>query len=1394
MKTMKFLLAALLVCLATVAQSATYYGFKIGGISVTSDNFNNVRSDHMSALNQNVNGGDYLVTYNPDTKIVVLYNVNIERTGSGNRAILNESCEGLTVVLRRGNHLEARDASPVRLETSTTIIGDEVDGYKFATIKGGSEGGMTIANGATVTIRNIDLDVYADHSYCINGVANSSTNPNDWATLIIENCKFRAETDMVSNNWAICNLKHLTVNNSFVNIYGWEAIHNLQSFTKGPKMCTMDGGSQRVYFYAPDMNFSFTPDATSPTNVIRIQMKMSDETGIAIDETNFPDPKFRAVILNDYDDNGDDLLSEREINQTKRITIKSGKGVTNMKGLEYFTLLEKLECSGNELTSLDLSPFIQLRYLTCNNCGLTSLDVSHNPFIIEIWCQSNNLTTLDLSANDMLTHVDFADNHIRGAGMDSLVYSLNRWFVAHFYDAGLRVKLSKDSDTENEMTQEQVLLAKSKGWTSYYWGVAEGATKYSWIEYEGVISSTPPGIVIDAEHFPDAAFRAEVASDVVDLDQNGVLSEYELRRRSVLNVHGKNIASLQGIEHFTELQRLNCYDNNLRELDLSHSSGIRQVYLYGNNICGEAMDRLIASLPSRPSSELGFLYVVCDGRSPDNTMTNLQVAAAIEKGWKAMKSADNGEMWTPYSGEDVGFLIDEQHFPDEKLRTLIQDETIDRNKDGYLSVWEREQVLRMNYEGEGIKSAKGIEYFPNLTWLYLGNNELEELDLHRNQQLEEVSCSNNKLTSWSFSYQQNRSLKRLYCYDNQFTQLDFSNNPALIKLMIYGNNIRGEAMTVLVNSLPECQYGEFTVYNDEPDEGNYITYSQMVTVREKGWKIYDRHSYTGTDVPIEPSSLGVGIDEYNFPDIVFRDYVKQFDTNPDGALSEEELSAVTTMNAIGNVADLTGIENFTALKRLEVQNQQLTKLDVSKLTELETLWCDGNQLNKLDLTNNTKLIHLQCTNNQLTELDLANNTTLVDLGCENNLLNQLDVANNTALVTLSCSNNQLKSLNVAQNEALIDLRCDHNQLTTLDLSTNVNLEYIECRDNQLTSILTAPGTPKISMNCWNNHLKGRTMTDVVNHLPTVESGAIYFRSLDDIEDNEMTSAQVNIATGKGWKIWQDWYYDRYTDYWGNDVTLAINETNFPDTNFRNFVRGSNIDKDGDGYLSDEEQQAVKTIDVSGCYISDLTGIQYFTNLEELNCSYNQIESLNLQQNTKLKILNCSNNQLTRLVQGNEGLEEVNCSNNQIAELMLYASTLRSVDCYNNKLTSYTSYFLADLPDLSSLPEDQRGELYFRCDFGDVNEITTQLVQFAKQRGWTVYATTGNHWYEYEGSHIKGDANGDGVVNIADAIAVVNYILNDGTVTGNFYFNAADMNNDYLITIADVVAIVGMCID
>lgn len=55
--------------------------------------------------------------------------------------------------------------------------------------------------------------------------------------------------------------------------------------------------------------------------------------------------------------------------------------------------------------------------------------------------------------------------------------------------------------------------------------------------------------------------------------------------------------------------------------------------------------------------------------------------------------------------------------------------------------------------------------------------------------------------------------------------------------------------------------------------------------------------------------------------------------------------------------------------------------------------------------------------------------------------------------------------------------------------------------------------------------------------------------------------------------------------------------------------------------------------------------------------------------------------------------------------------------------------------------------------------------------------------------ISGDANGDGVVDVADVVAVVNYIL--GKASGNFNEAAANINGDEEIDVADVVGIVNI---
>ena len=72
------------------------------------------------------------------------------------------------------------------------------------------------------------------------------------------------------------------------------------------------------------------------------------------------------------------------------------------------------------------------------------------------------------------------------------------------------------------------------------------------------------------------------------------------------------------------------------------------------------------------------------------------------------------------------------------------------------------------------------------------------------------------------------------------------------------------------------------------------------------------------------------------------------------------------------------------------------------------------------------------------------------------------------------------------------------------------------------------------------------------------------------------------------------------------------------------------DQNDNGYLSYAERMAVHRCFCSGQEISDLTGIEYFTALTELDCMGNQLTVLDLSQNTNLTKLYCYDNQLTEL--------------------------------------------------------------------------------------------------------------------------------------------------------------------
>ncbi len=223
----------------------------------------------------------------------------------------------------------------------------------------------------------------------------------------------------------------------------------------------------------------------------------------------------------------------------------------------------------------------------------------------------------------------------------------------------------------------------------------------------------------------------------------------------------------------------------------------------------------------------------------------------------------------------------------------------------------------------------------------------------------------------------------------------------------------------------------------------------------------------------------VAIDENNFPDATFREYVSnQFDTNHDAVLSESEIAAVETIDLSypnrtrrenGPLAKLDGIEYFDNLKSLKFDNNKVSALDVSKNTKLEYLSFENNRVEKINLAQNTLLETLICSQNSISSLDLGKNKALTYIYCSNNDLKKLDLSNNSLLTTLICNDCALlASINVSKNASLTGLYCASCSLSSLDVSGNKALEELNCSDNKLTDLNIKNNTKLYDLICGKN--------------------------------------------------------------------------------------------------------------------------------------------------------------------------------------------------------------------------------------------------------------------------------------------------------------------------------------
>ena len=473
--------------------------------------------------------------------------------------------------------------------------------------------------------------------------------------------------------------------------------------------------------------------------------------------------------------------------------------------------------------------------------------------------------------------------------------------------------------------------------------------------------------------------------------------------------------------------------------------------------------------------------------------------------------------------------INETTFPDERFRNWVLAQ--DYGQDGVLTEAEIAGVTEIRiYWYNNIVDLKGIEYFTELTRLFCEGNQLTSLDVSQNTALTELRCGGNQLTS-----------------------LDVSKNTALTGLNCSGNQINETEMGKLVESLP-ANNGKLYVKNlNSSNEQNVITTTQVAAAKAKGWTVYAFDSSVGDYgdyVEYDGDAAGIPINSTTFPDENFRNWVLAQDYGQDGVLTDAEIAGVTVIGVFGyNIADLKGIEYFTALTGLFCGGNQLTSLNVSQNAALAHLDCNYNLLTSLDVSKNTALTELECYSNQLTSLDVSKNTALTGLYCYNNQLTSFDVSKNTALTRLHCFNNQLTSLDVSKNTALTQLSCDSNQLTSLDLSQNTALGELWCDDNQLTSLDVSKNTALTYLACSNNQINETEMGNLVESLPA-NNGVFYVKRLNYAgEQNVITTGQVAAAKAKGWKVYA-WDsnagdYGQLVEYDGDEPTMEpINTADF----------------------------------------------------------------------------------------------------------------------------------------------------------------------------------------------------------------------------------------------------------
>ncbi|OED35594.1 hypothetical protein AB832_06280 [Flavobacteriaceae bacterium (ex Bugula neritina AB1)] len=404
----------------------------------------------------------------------------------------------------------------------------------------------------------------------------------------------------------------------------------------------------------------------------------------------------------------------------------------------------------------------------------------------------------------------------------------------------------------------------------------------------------------------------------------------------------------------------------------------------------------------------------------------------------------------------------------------------------------------------------------------------------------------------------------------------------------------------------------------------------------------------------------------NIPDINFKNALLThnivIDTNMDGEIQVAEAESFTGAIFVPgkNITDVTGLETFKNITKLYVWQNQITSLDISQNTLLEDVQFYENEVADFTFNNNTSITNLRCNDNKLTALDISSLSNLTSINCSNNLLSTILFPSGNRLATIAVSNNQLTDLDVTNVTALEIIGFSDNPLTTIDLSSNTDLLNITAFNSMLQEIdLSSNNKLKTVTFFGSQNLEKINIQNGANNNITLFNGGNCAK-LVCIQVDDIAVVNNNIS----------WTKEVLAEF-----SLDCNAVIISDINFKNALINHNpsIDTNNDNIIQTTEAEAFTDhLIISANNISDIKGIEYFTNLTQLSNRENLVRTADLSKNTKLEHLDFTNNRLTDLdVSQNTALKNIiiNGFNNLTSIDLSNNTALEVFEADDNRLTS-----------------------------------------------------------------------------------------------------------------------------